>query len=730
MILSRRDFIRNLSIAGGGLTLGFTLTASGNSAEAQSLEPNAFLRITPRGDVIVQIHKVEMGQGTVTGLVTLIAEELEVDPATVQYEMAKVDEAFRDPQYYLQITGGSNAIRLNYQSLRETGAIARTMLLQAASIRSGLTAADLYCEQGTVKSRDGQVALSYGELAPAAAKLRTPRKVGLKDPDQFKLIGRQNERLDNQPKVDGSAPFGIDAPVPDALVAVVVRPPVAQGKLSSFNADKAQAQPGVSNIVVIDSGVAVVASNYWRARKAAELVDIEWQTSESILTDSTAIDVALAVALDGDEFTNIRKDGKKPAGDPHHLLLAEYSVPFLAHATMEPMNATVDPDPDNPQVWVGTQAPDIAATFAAKGLGVDSGSMTVNNQFLGGGFGRRAIPDHVYEAAQIARAVGKPVKLVWSREDDTRHDFYRPPMKSRLHGRLNSEGRVESWSHQLAGPSLMQSYMGELAPAMMPAWVPDFLFDIGGDMAGKSDSMSVEGAKELPYDFGYIKVAYCNVETPVPIGAWRSVGHSHTAFVVESFVDELAHAAGEDPLEFRRSYLPAESRHRQVLDKVAKISNWGQAPEGHFQGVAVHESFHTVVAEVIEISLQDGKPVLEKAFCAVHCGTAVNPDIVRQQMEGGLLFGLTAALKSEITLDNGAVVQGNFDDYPMLRMNETPEIEVAIIESDAPPTGVGEPGTPPAPAALGNALFAATGQRLRKLPFRLDELTVPPAGAG
>jgi isoquinoline 1-oxidoreductase subunit beta len=730
MSLSRRDFIRNLSIAGGGLTLGFTLTAASSDAPARSLEPNAFLRITPQGDVIVQIHKVEMGQGTVTGLVTLIAEELEVDPATVQYEMAQVNKAFRDPQYYVQITGGSNAIRLNYTSLRETGAIARTMLLTAASEQSGRAPGELYCEQGTVRSRDGQVALSYGELAPAAALLKAPKSVSLKDPGQFKLIGRQNGRLDNQPKVDGSAPFGIDAPVPDALVAVVVRPPVAQGQLTSFNADKAQAQPGVADIVAIDSGVAVVASNYWRARKAAELVEIEWQASESILTDSTAIDVALSVALDGDEFADIRKDGERPPGEPHHLLLADYSVPFLAHATMEPMNATVDPDPDNPQVWVGTQAPDLAAIFAARGLGVDSGSVRINNQFLGGGFGRRAIPDHVYEAAQVARAIGKPVKLVWSREDDTRHDFYRPPMKSRLRGRLDSAGRVQSWSHRLAGPSLMQSYISDIAPAMMPRWVPDFLLDIGSDIAGKSDDMSVEGAKELPYDFGYIKVAYRNVQTPVPIGAWRSVGHSHTAFVVESFVDELADAAGEDPVAFRRGYLPADSRHRQVLDRVARISNWGQAPEGHFQGVAVHESFQSVVAEVIEISLRDGKPRLEKAFCAVHCGTVVNPDIVRQQMEGGMLFGLTAALKSEITLENGAVVQGNFDDYPMLRMNETPEIEVAIIDSDDPPTGVGEPATPPAPAALGNAIFAATGQRLRTLPFRLEELTVPLAGAG
>ena len=315
--------------------------------------------------------------------------------------------------------------------------------------------------------------------------------------------------------------------------------------------------------------------------------------------------------------------------------------------------------------------------------------------------------------------MGRRVKLVWSREDDTRHDYYRPAMKSRLKALLDDDGKVVSWQHRLAGPNLMQSFAQSLSPAVFPSWVPDALVKFGAGIAGRFDDSSVEGATDLPYGLPHIEVGYTNVQTPVRLGYWRSVGHSHTAFVVESFVDELAHAANTDPLEFRRQYLPENSRHREVLDKVAEISHWGNAPEGRFQGVAVHESFHSVVAEVVEVSMENGKAKLEKAYCAIHCGRAINPDIVHQQLEGGMLFGLTAALKGEITLKDGAVEQGNFHDYPVLRMNEAPEVIVAIVDSDAPPTGVGEPATPPAPAALANALFAATGKRQRSLPLQL-----------
>ncbi len=683
MSLSRRQFIRNMSVFGGGLTLGFTLSAPGRAEDGAPLSPNAFLRITPEGDVIVQIHKVEMGQGTVTGIITLIAEELEVDPAGVRYEMAHVDEAFKDPEYSMQVTGGSNAMRVYYQPLRQTGAAARAMLIEAASRRAALPADLLRCEQGTVVSADGNIRFSYGELVPVASQLDVPQEPVLKSAAAFNLIGKHDQRLDITPKVDGSARFGVDAPMEETLVAVVVRPPVGRGAMTSYDDRKARELPGVHSIVAIDAGVAVVAANYWRARKAADTVTLEWEPGDSLLTDSKAIDAALTAALEGDNLVLVRDDGEPPAAAAAQILEVEYNLPLLAHATMEPMNATVDPN--SREVWVGTQAPDIASSFAALGLGVEADDVTVHNQFLGGGFGRRAMPDHVLEAAQIASALGQRVKLMWSREDDTQHDFYRPPMKSRLKARLGANGEVLGWRHNLAGPSLMQSTMNAMTPALAPSWVPDFLTDFLAHMAGRKDDSSVEGAKELPYAFGHIEVAYRNVETPVPLGYWRSVGHSHNAFVVESFVDELANAAGEDPVAFRRRYLPAESRHRQVLDRVAGISNWGDPPAGHYQGVAVHESFHSVVAEVVEISMENGAPKLERAYCAIHCGRVINPDIVRQQMEGGIIFGLCAALKGEITLQDGAVQQSNFHDYPLLRMNEVPEVEVAIIDSDDPP---------------------------------------------
>ncbi|QFU77269.1 xanthine dehydrogenase family protein molybdopterin-binding subunit [Halioglobus maricola] len=720
MSLSRREFLRNASVVGGGLTLGFHLQGCANAqSEATELEPNAFLKITSGGDIIVQIHKTEMGQGTVTGMISLIAEELEVDPATVRYEMAHVDKAFRDPEYFLQITGGSNAIRVFYEPLRETGATALAMLMAAAVARSGFPEQELHAENGVIRTADGGVSLSYGELASDAASMPVPKQVTLKDPSRFKIIGADKGRLDNQPKVDGSANFGIDAGPADALVAVLVRPPVGHGEVTSFDATEAETMSGVKHIVKVDGGIAVVASNYWRARKAAEKVSMEWRPSESPLVDSAAIDKALSDALAGDEFATVREDGKAPTSGAARQIEVEYSAPFLAHATMEPMNATVAINGDSADIWVGTQAPDLVRSFAAKAIDIDDENITVHNQFLGGGFGRRAIPDHVFEAAQIARAVGEPIRLVWSREDDTRHDFYRPPMKTRFRARLGTDGEVLSWENWLAGPSLMQENVLNMSEGLIPGWVPDFLIEFGAGWAGKKDGSATEGLKELPYSFSHIYMAYQNVETPVRLGAWRSVGHSHNGFFAESFVDELAAAVEEDPIAFRRRHLPQGSRHRQVLDAVEKLSNWGKAPDGHFQGVAVHESFHSVVAEVVEISLRNGKPKLEKGFVAVHCGRAVNPDIVRQQMEGGMLFGLSAAMYGEITFEGGAAVQSNFHDYLTLRMNEVPEIEVAIIESDDPPTGVGEPGTPPAPAALGNAIFAATGQRLRDLPFKL-----------
>jgi CO/xanthine dehydrogenase Mo-binding subunit len=724
MSLSRRDFIRNASVTGGALTIGFSLSACSPQklpkASAADFQPDSYLRITPQGEVIAQIFKAEMGQGVTTGILTVLAEELEVDQAGMRYEMAPPHPAFADPEMMLQVTGGSNSIRIYYPILREVGASTREMLITAAMQESGLPAAELYAENGRVKSRDGSVDLGYGELVPVANTLAVPENPPLKSTADFKAIGRQDRRLDMQGKVDGSALFGMDAPVENALVAVVLRCPHAEGSCAGWDAEAARQLPGVEDIFQIDGGIAVVAKNYWRARKAADAVEVNWQAGASPLQSSADIDAAFSAALDGDEYEVVREDGARPAGPGATSLQVEYNAPFVAHATMEPQNAVAVPRGDSGiEIWVGSQAPDVAQAYAAKGYGVKRDLVTVHNTFLGGGFGRRAAADNVYEAAQIAARVQRPVKLVWSREDDMRHDFYRPVMKSRLTASVNDQGEVETYTHQIVTPSVTQKILPHFLQAAMPAWVPHGVKRTLGNMGADEDSASIEGVADTAYRFNHFRVQYTNLQTVMPLGFWRSVGHSQNAFVIESFVDELAHAAGRDPVEFRRAHLPEDSRHRRVLEEVAAMANWGDAAPGRFQGVAVHESFHTVVAEVAEISLVNGKPKLEKMYCAVDCGIAVNPDIVRAQMESGIIFGLTAALKGKITVADGAVEQSNFHDYQMLRINEVPDIEVSIVQGDAAPTGVGEPGTPPAAPALANAVFAATGRRLRDLPLQL-----------
>jgi CO/xanthine dehydrogenase Mo-binding subunit len=387
---------------------------------------------------------------------------------------------------------------------------------------------------------------------------------------------------------------------------------------------------------------------------------------------------------------------------------------------MEPQSATAQPTSSGGiEVWVGNQAPDVAQAYAAKGYGVGRDQAIIHNTFLGGGFGRRAAADNVYEVSQIVARLQRPVKLVWSREDDMRHDFYRPVMKARLTASVDSEGEVASYTHQIVAPSVTQSIVPHFLNAAMPAWVPHGVNRAIGNMQADTDSASIEGVADSAYRFNHFRVQYTNLPTVMPLGFWRSVGHSQNAFVIESFVDELAHAAGRDPVEFRRAHLPEDSRHRAVLDRVVAMADWDNPEPGRYLGVAVHESFYSVVAEVAELSMENGTPKLEKMYCAVDCGIAVNPDIVKAQMESGIIFGLTAALKGKITLQNGAVEQSNFHDYQMLRMSDIPEIEVAIMDSGAAPTGVGEPGTPPAAPALGNALFAATGQRQRDLPLQM-----------
>jgi CO/xanthine dehydrogenase Mo-binding subunit len=723
MNLTRRQFIRNVSVAGGALTLGFQLTGcSGKPLQLGSeadFQPNAFLRIEPDGTVILQVPKAEMGQGVITGMVTLVAEELEVHPSRIDYAMAPVHSAFGDPEMRLQITGGSASIRVYHEILRQVGASARETLVAAAMQQSGLDRASLEAREGRVRSVDGSVDLGYAELVPVARTLAVVGDVVLKPADQWRWIGRYDQRVDAVAKTDGSARFGMDASPEGCLTAVLLRCPWFDGAVESFEATEALALPGVVAVFATEFGVAVVAEGYWPARQAAGKVQVNFTPPGGGLRDSATISAALEAALDGEDFASVRDDPATAAAEQGERVRARYAVPFLAHAAMEPLNATCRLTADGCEVWVGSQAPDLARDVASRVLGVPREAVVIHNQFLGGGFGRRAAADNVAEVVAIARELKRPVKLVWSREDDMRHDWYRPAMAGAIEARVHPDGRISHWQHRIAGPSINQQVLPVMMGAMLPQWIPGGPRQWVGDFVGKKDFASVEGSKELPYAFDGVSVSYCNVPVPIPLGYWRSVGHSHTAFVVESFVDELAHAAGMDPLAFRRQHLPESSRQRRVLDAVARAANWGNAPAGRFQGIAVHDSFHSCVAEVVEVSRIDGKVQLEHVYCAIDCGQVINPDIVRDQMIGGIVFALSAALHGEITLKDGAVEQSNYHDYPLLRQTDTPPMTVVLVDSSAPPTGVGEPGTPPAAPALANALFAATGERQRRLPLRL-----------
>lgn len=722
MKLSRRQFIRNLSVAGGGLTLGFSLVGCSDPSlvvgGADDFRPNAFLRIDPEGQITLQIPKAEMGQGVVTGMVTLVAEELEVAPSRIAWEMAPVHSAFADPEMRLQITGGSASIRVYYDVLREVGAVARETLVAAAMQQSGLPRSSLQVSDGQVKASAGGYQASYAQLVPLAGSLPVAQEVVLKEAADFRWIGNYDERVDARIKTDGSARFGLDAAPADALVAVLLRCPWFDGAVESFEADAARKMPGVVDIFATDYGVAVVAEGYWQARQAAGKVNVNFTGPEGELRNSEAISTALQDALDGEDFASVRDD-EASVEEGGRVIRARYELPLLAHAPMEPLNAICRLREGACEIWVGSQAPDIARDAASRELDLPREAVVVHNQYLGGGFGRRAAADNVSEVAAIARQLDRPVQLVWSREDDIRHDHYRPPFAGELQARVHDDGRVSHWRHRLAGPSINQFMMPKLAEAMFPQWVPGAAHNLIGKVVASKDFASVEGADSLPYSFDGVRVEYHNLRIPVPLGYWRSVGHSHTAFAVESFVDELAHAAGEDPLEFRRRHLPEDARERGVLDAVAKAANWGRAASGRFQGLAVHTSFQSYVAEVVEVSLQDGTPRIEHVYCAVDCGQVINPQIVRDQMEGGIAFALSAALQGEITLEDGAVQQSNFHDYGMLRHTNMPEVTVVLVDSKAAPTGVGEPGTPPSAPALANALFAATGERQRRLPLRL-----------
>ncbi len=676
---------------------------------AQTYTLNPFIRIGADGSVTLVVNKSEMGQGVYTSLPMLIAEELECDWTAVRVEPAPVAPVYNNPITGLQMTGGSMSIRTEWERLRTVGAAAREMLIGAAAERWKVDRASCRAEHGAVVHQSGK-RLSYGELAERAASLPVPEPIPLKNPARFTVVGKATPRLDTRGKVDGTAVFGLDVSIPGMLTVVVARPPVFGGKVKSFDAAKAKAVPGVRKVVEAVGGVAVAADNFWSAKKGRDALEIVWDEGPlaGLSTEGLRGEYAKLAESPG---AVARKDGnpEQALADASTRLTAEYEVPYLAHASMEPLNCIVDLRSDRCDIWTGTQAQTLHRDAAARVLGLDPDRVTLHTTFLGGGFGRRGNPhsDFVVEAAQVAKVMKQPVNVIWTREYDTKGGYSRPLLQSRHTGGIDARGNLIAWHHTIVGQSIMKG------TPYAPVRIKDGI-----------DTASTEGAANTAYEIPNLFVGLHSPEVAVPVQWWRSVGHSHTAFVVESFIDELASAAGKDPYEFRRALLANHPRHRGVLDLAAEKAGWGTSlPEGRARGIAVHESFGSFVSEVAEVSVAPSGDIrIHRVVCAVDCGAAVNPAIIEAQMEGGIVFGLSAALYGEITIKNGRVEQENFDTYPILRIGEMPEVEVHIVPSTENPGGIGEPGTPPIAPAVTNAIFAATGKRVRRLPIDQDAL--------
>jgi isoquinoline 1-oxidoreductase beta subunit len=708
--LDRRRFLKASLAGASGLLVGLHLPKDAHAELAPvpdgGFAPSAWIRIAPDDTVTFVIDRSEMGQGVITSLSMLLAEELECDWKRIRWEFAPADKAYFNPMFGMQGTGGSMSLRGAWTPTLKAGAIARDVLVTAAAERWRVDKAFCRAENGVVINTKTNARATYGSLASAAAKLPVPADVPLKDPRTFKLVGKPTPRLDTAIKTTGQAQFGIDVRLPGMLHAVVARCPVFGGKLASFDATRAKAAPGVKAVVPISSGVAVVADNTWNAVQARELLDVQWDEGPNAHLDTAGITKLFAdkMAAPGAEA---RKEGDAAAalaGAPKRLE-AVYEAPYLAHATMEPMNCTADVRSDRVEVWVPTQFQTTTEGSALRISGLKPEQVHVHTTFLGTGFGRRAEQDFVVEALETSKAVGAPVQVTWTREDDMQHDFYRPASYCRFSAGLDAEGWPVAFTARLASPSIMARFFG-------PAAIKNGL-----------DNTSVEGVSDVPYDIPNVLVDYHLTEPGVPVGFWRSVGASQNGFFAECFVDEMAAATGKDPFEFRRRLLARKPRHLGVLELVAKKAGWGTPlPAGRHRGIAVVQAFDTYVAEVAEISIDKGSLRVHRVVCAVDCGRVVNPATVEAQMQGAIVFGLSATLKGEITIEAGRVRQSNFHDYDLLRMNEMPLVEVHIVRSEEAPTGCGEPGVPPIAPAVCNAVFAATGKRVRRLPIRPQDL--------
>ena len=692
--LKRRSFIKSSTLAATSLIIGFTYDPQKSLAAKTKIknELGIWIRISSDDTITLIVPSSEMGQGVNTSLPMIIAEELDANWESIRTETAPANSDYKNPEGFgPQITGGSNSVKGFWNLLQETGAAAREMLVTAAAQRWNVPLEECDTKLGNVIHKNTNKKLSYGKLAVAASKIEVPSSPTKKSKEKYSLVGKSIQRIDVPEKVTGAAKFGIDIRLPEMLFATVRQSPIFGGDILSLDEVAAKAIRGVKAVVAVPNGIAVVADNTWRAKKGMDALNPQFTGGETTKLSSQNIHNKLITALD--------EEGKAKI-DTEKSLDLEYEVPFLAHSTLEPMNCTASVKGSSCEVWVPTQNQGMSMDVTKEITGLNDEKIKINTTLLGGGFGRRGETDFVTQAVTISKSLSKPVQVTWMREEDMQHDFYRPACISRFQIGLSKEGSAIQWENQLAGPSILKRFVAAMG------W-----FGV--------DPTSTEGANELPYTIPDFNFDYSLVDTGVPVGFWRSVGSSYNAFFTECAIDEAAILANQDPYEYRLKLLKDQPRYLKVLEKVAKNSNWEDPlPKNHGLGLAIHKSFGSIVSTVIKVSSNASRIIkLEKAWIVIDCGKVVNPDIVKAQMEGGFIFGLSAALGEEITLKDGRVEQSNFHDYSILRLKGSPKISVEIIESGSEIGGVGEPAVPLAAPALTNAIFSASGERIRSLPL-------------
>lgn len=734
MSITRRGFLIASGAAGAGLTLGFIFSEKKpypNSIEG-SFQPNAWLQILSNGDVIFQLDKAEMGQGVMTGLTSLIAEELDYEPAQVQVEMAEVHSDYKNSAMFTMITGGSTSIVTAWDTLREAGATARALLLQAAANTWGVKVTSCTTEPGVVINSADDSRLTYGELASRASELKAPASVSLKPANEYRWLGKSAARLDTEDKVLTQTQFGIDVDLPGMKVAVIVRCPHFGGKAEHFDAQSVLAMPGIHFVELMHSGIAIIGDSYWQARQAANALAVTWDKGPLTGLSSEDIREQHEQALHDNDPSYFIENGDVKAAleSSSKKIQAHYGVPLFHHSPMEPQNCTAlyvtgksAIEKNKMEIWAGNQAQEIARAMVRHFTDLKPEQIAIHTTFMGGGFGRRAYTDFVGEAAVLAKNhPNVPIKVLWSREDDMQHDFYRPASFHNLHASIDDDGNIDAWHHRIASNSIAKGYCVHLLSGVLPEWVPIAVArSLGqkmGELSVDYDTSIVDGAL-IPYRTTNKAVGIVFHDSGIPTGFWRSVGHSFNAFAVETMMDELAHLAKQDSIDFRLRHLDSASRLRGVLNRVRELSRWDESEADVFKGVAVHESFLSYVAQVVELVVEAGTVKIQKVYCVADVGFALNPDIVKDQLVSGIIYGLTAAIKAPVKIKDGRVDGSNFHDMPVLRANECPDIEVALIDSTESPTGVGEVGVPPIAPALGNALFVYNGHRQRELPFIL-----------